>query len=352
MRFALFNPITVVLVLLAAVLLTACGSSSRATVNGDDLLQLRRYRLRLADPDPQASWSPSGSWILARWGRGLTLLREGARQQFRLDNARRPGHPVWMSDNLIAVGDEEWFTKTDEGRIIMPSQSIRLFDVKPGTGITNPRDLADASGWRPRPWQGKIVVQSANTIRVYDELGNGQPYDEAFFPAPQRNGAGMIVQSLPVIAEDHWTGHAGLGELVIRWPDAPTQLVPACVEARWTPQGGVIATRLLETPPAEQPWWQADCELVHIPEPGAEPVVILPKGYWGDAHPTLPIIAGADSGNNVVLVHADGGGVIREVAQDAARPQWSSDGDKLCFEVPSETKSDSKDLMIVVYQLR
>ncbi|MFW5845154.1 MAG: hypothetical protein ACOCXJ_02910 [Planctomycetota bacterium] len=338
------------LMLALLLLLTACGGS-RPTVSADDLLQLRRYRLELGDPEPQASWSPSGRWLLARWGRGLAMVREGMRHVHRLENARRPGWPVWLSDSLVAVGAEEWFVTTPEDRVVPPSQSIRLLDAIPGTGFRNPRDLADASGWRPRPWQGDIVAQSANAIWVYDASGTGRLYDEAFFPAPQRNGDGMIVQSRPVIAPDHWTGGEGPGELVIRWPDAPVQLVPGCILGRWTPQGGVLAIRLTAAPPATGPWWSGGSEVVHIPAPGAEPIPLLANAHFADAHPILPLIACADNGGNIVLVHADGSGVIAEVAEHGERPLWSPDGRDLCFEVPTEDGT-AKDLMVVVYKLR
>lgn len=320
-------------VLLFGLLACTGQRADKAPPSADDLVILRDYELRTGDADPQATWSPSGRWILARSQRSLLVMREGALRRHRLTAGRRAGWATWINNNNVIMGPDEWFIETPDGHIVPPSEGLVVFTFDITEGLIDEREFGEG-GWRPRPWGDDIIVQLRNMIFRYDHRGEGELYDEGFFPVPQRHGESIAIQTTPMIRSDLWTGKKGLGDLLIRWSAGENQLVRGLVEAHWMPDGGLLATRLAALPEDVEHWWRVGTDLVEVAGPGAEPRVIHPGGRDGDPHPFLPLVAlvGADERVRVV----DRAGAGERILCAGRRPRWSPDGRQLMVETRKE----------------
>ncbi|MFW5845329.1 MAG: hypothetical protein ACOCXJ_03795 [Planctomycetota bacterium] len=334
-------------------LMVACGGGgSRPLADADvnQFLELRTYRLETGDVDPQPEWSPDGRWLLVRSERSLLLLHESGRRRHRVHGGRRPGHPAWIANDRIVFGPDEWFSTSDDGRIVIPTEGLVVVGVEAGGIMNHIGDLTDGA-WRPEPWGPDIIAQRGGHLIRYDSAGRGELYDEGYFAVPHPEDTDAIAfQTTPMVAPDHWTGKQSLGHLVVRWPDRSVTLHEGLVEAAWTGDDGIVATRLAGLPPDPARWWSVDTEVVHIAGPEAEPVVVMQGARHPSPHPDAPVVAVHGPDDAIYLCDRDGG-YQRQIEASGRAPYWSPDGYRLAME-QVDPDGGSVELAVKVFKIR
>ncbi len=280
-----------------------------------------------------AEWNPTDYQVLVRAAGGFALLDEGHGQQgyYNSLEKRSMHHAAWINGNEFVFGPAENVVTTADGSIVPHTDGLTVVAIKAGQPVAT-RQLARV-GWRPRPWQDRVVAQVEDRIVVVDSGATMKDFVPGFLPEPQRHGPGICFQQTPVFDQDHWTAKERLGALVVRWQPARISGIPAAIQPAWTAAGGVVAIQLASEPPAVGPWWSVATTLVHLAGPGAAPVVVASDVHDPAPHPSLPLVAATDRDGRLVLIDLRGRpqAVLAEIGQ---RPRWSADGLRLLAEEP------------------
>lgn len=334
----------IVLALLALALFAACAK--RQGPAPEHYTVLRTYGWESTVSAPQAEWNPASYMVLARAAGGFALLDEGGGKQiyYGSSEGRVMSDAVWLSPAQFVFGPERNVIRTADGTVVPSSEGLML--VKVHAGRQPEITTLSQAGWRPRPWGETVICQVADTIQQVDTSGRMQEFGRGFNPEPQPKGQGICWMDKPVLEPDYWTATPGLGQLVIRWRPGQITTIPAAVEARWTVDGGVVATVLRAAPPTTGPWWSAGTELVFCSGPGAKPVVIASEVHAPAPHPQVGLVAATANDGRLVLIDL-GGRPQAVLADQGERPRWSADGVRLLAEEPLIAEAGKqKDAMI------
>ncbi len=315
-----------------------------------DLRIVRDFTWDASVEEPQAEWAPDSYVIAARSIKGLMLIREGiGSAAYRTADASSPYHPRFWGDDRLVVGPEPRVTRTEEGRISIPSSGLQV-SAFTGDALHRPVTLSQR-GYRPRPWGKQVVCSAENQVLLIDRHGKEKVFVEGFLPEPQPGGPGIAWQETPVFTVDYWSGQSGIGDLVIRWRSGVVNILPRGVHPRWTPWGGIIATRLHGEVPSRGPWYAGGSDVVHIAGPGQPPVVIASDAHIAEPHPSAEIAVVTANDGSVHLV--DLAGTARRLFVDQGeRPRWSDDGKRLMLEEAHATDPRSRTLHIYVLSLK
>ena len=310
----------------------------------DDPRIVRDQSWDAAVAQPQAEWAPDSYVIAARSVQGLMLVREGVGSvAYRTDDGSSPWNPgFWGADRLVA-GPRPEVTLNQDGHLTPPATGLIVSHFT-GDALQRPQTLS-GSGYRPRPWGDVVVCSLENRILLIDEDGEDEIFVEGFLPEPQPRGPGIAWQETPVFERDYWTGQEGLGDLIIRWEPGVVDVLPRGVHPRWTPWGGLVATQLHAAVSEQGDWYRGGSDVVHIPGPGQEPVVIARDAHLAEPHPLAPFAVVVGNDGRVHLVELDGS-AQRLFVDLGERPRWSDDGKRLILEEPHPEDARSRTLRI------
>lgn len=315
-----------------------------------DLRILRDFTWDASVEQPQAEWAPQSYVIAARSIKGLMLVREGiGSAAYRTADASSPYDPRFWGEDRLVVGPEPRIHRTEEGRITAPADGLKVAAFT-GDALQRPVELS-TRGYRPRPWGEQVVCSFENQILLIDQRGQEEVFVDGFLPEPQAGGPGIAWQETPVFTVDYWSGKSGTGDLVIRWESGVVDILPRGVHPRWTPWGGIIATRLHRDVPDSGSWYAGGSDVVHIAGPGEQPVVIASDAHLGEPHPTARIAAIVANDGSVQLADLDGA-EARPFVDQGTRPRWSGDGKRLMLEEPHPSDPRSRTLHIYVLSLK
>ena len=345
-----------VLLLVVMVLATfvGCAQPPRA-VTAEDFQILRSYGWDATIADPQAAWNPDRYQVLARSAGGFVLLEEGAgkQQYFASRHKYDTAFPVWINHYQFAFGPKQNVLTLEDGRIVATNEGVSVVTVY--TALSG-KSLPDAPkpltkyGYRPKVWGKNLVIASEQRIYVADVYGTMAEFGPGFFPEPQRNGDGITWQVFPVLEKDYWSGVEGKrGNLYIRWKKGTTTLLANAIEAKWTHNGGVIATVLRSDPLPGQPWWSVGTDIYYIANAKSHPVLVAADARTPAPHPTLPVCAVVGKTGAVNICGYDGA-FRHQLAPMGDNPAWSHDGRRLLTEEPIDEKPDTKYLRVVVFK--
>lgn len=318
-------------------LLGACSEPRppTMTVEGAAVIRQVAWELDVADPNPV--WNPGTDIIACRIPTGFAILRERGQERierFRSEDRRETGHPAWLDATTLVFGPLANVQVLPDGRIQPAADGLSLVEVRDGglkSAVGERRRLAP-QGWRPRVADQRIFVQVAEHMLRFDVQGRSEDLGEGFYCEPQPGGEGLCWQETPVPETDHWTGKPAAGILVVRWAKGQVTQVPGALQARWTGDGRVVATRL-RGPLAPLPaWWTGGTEVVVISRDGAvRPVAEGARDP--EPHPVAPLVAVSDAGGGIRLCPLDGSPGKR-LALVGTRPRWNRDGSRLLVEEP------------------
>ena len=326
-----------VLLVLSSLLVVGCAQRA-VVVTPAEVSVIRSYRLSTDVSDTQVAWQP-GTYLLAvRQLRGVSFLDEKRSERFASEQRLETGHPAWVSRDQLVFGPLRNALVLADGRVVPTTQGLTVLDVRDDGRVVNVKPHRfSTSGWRPRPVGDGVLAQVGERMFSYDALGVGTDIGLGFMPEPQVGGPGLCWQETPVTAPDHWTGKPVLGRLFIRWKPGRITEVMGGVEARWTPDGRVVATRLKATPTPRTVWWEVGTEVVIVDHDGT--VRTLADGArHPEPHPDEPMLAVTTSSGGCDLVSYDGRSRNSLYPAQSAHPRFSSDGLRLALETP-----DSKD---------
>jgi hypothetical protein len=342
--------------LAAAVLALAACHDPRPTAGANDLQVLRTYGWETTVPDPEAQWNPETYQVLARSAGGFVLLEEGRdkQQYFAAKDKRETFHPAWISRLQFAFGPGRSMIETTDGRLVPNSEGltvVSLAETRSGREYAMSSQNLTNSGTRPRVWGANLVAQFEDRIQEVDPHGRITEFGPGFFAEPQRDGRGICWQERPVFETDHWSGGEGhLGRLFIRWKPGTTTELANAVEARWTPDGGIVATVLRHEPPAAKPWWEAGTDVYYLAGPKAAPVLVAADARSPAPHPTQPLIAAVGANGSLIVCGLEGQ-ERRVLAEQGDHPQWSHDGLRLVAEEPVPGKDQIRYLKVYIFKL-
>lgn len=320
------------------------------SVDIDAISVLRDFTVAATVAEPQAEWAPGSYLMVARSVRGLMLIREGfGTTAYRTDDASSPYEPrFWPAERALVFGPEPGVTHDPAtGRISIPASGLQSTAFT-GETLERPVTLTE-QGYRPRPWGRRVVYCIEDQILLTDADGEEEPFVAGFLPEPQPGGPGIAWQSAPVFRYDHWTGTDGNGELIVRWRAGQVDILPDAAHPRWTPWGGLVFTRLRGPLDDHDPWYAVGTDLMHLPGPGAEPVLLMRDAHLGQPHPRAPIAAALGNDGRVHLVHL-ATGLSRPFIDRGSRPRWSDDGRRLLLQ-EAGGDPDRADLHVYVLKL-
>lgn len=349
-----------VLLAVVCLILTACGGGGEGprshfkprepqAISVDDPRIVRDSSWDAAVAQPQAEWAPGSYMIAARSIQGLMLVREGVGSvAYRTDDGSSPWDPRFWGEDRLVAGPEARITLNEDGHITAPPSGL-LVSAFSGDALQRPKVLSE-SGYRPRPWGQYVVCSSENRILLIDQRGKEEFFVEGFMPEPQADGPGIAWQETPVFTHDYWTGNEGTGDLVIRWEPGVVDILPRGVHPRWTPWGGIVATRLHGDVPARGDWYAVGSDVVHIAGPGVKPVVVMADAHLGEPHPLAPFAAVVANDGRVHLAELDGS-AQRLFVDLGERPRWSDDGKRLMLEEPHADDPRSRTLRTYILGL-
>jgi hypothetical protein len=342
--------------LAALVLLTACHDEPRPSASAFDFQVLRSYGWSTTVADPQATWNPQDYQVLARSAGGFVLLEEGGgkQQYFASKTRHETAYPVWVAHRQFAFGPMQNVITTTDGRLVPTSEGltvVTLLETISGKEMPlKPQNLTN-QGYRPRVWNDRLVAATEDKIIEVDPFGKITEFGTGFLPEPQRRGPGICWQERPVLEIDHWTGTEGRrGRLFIRWKPGVTTELANAVEARWTPDGGVIATVMRAEPVAGQPWYSGGTDLYLVTGPKAVPTLVAADARSADPHPLQPLCAAVGKSGALILCGYDGN-FRRQLADQGDHPAWSHDGLRLMTE-EDEGKHGSRYLHVYVFAIK
>lgn len=334
-------------VLVVLLVLSACG---RPPPPPDALSILREYGWEATVPEPQPTWNPTNYQVLMRAAAGFAILDEGQGRQeyFASKEKREYHHPAWIDGQRFVVGPRSNVITTEDGRVVPNTDGIQVFTVRVGRPVEiNELGLV---GFRPRPWNDRIVAQVDQRIGLYDLNGTMVEFGPGFLAEPQREGEGIAYQETPVFERDHWTAKPVLSNVVVRWQRGKVDTIPRAVQPQWTAAGGVVAVQLAVAPDQAKDWWQGGTTLVHLPRAGAALKTLGTNLRNPDPHPGWPMVAANDAEGRVILLSlADGS--QRVLADQGERPRWSADGKRLLVEEVLLTGSSAGRTYVRVYVL-
>ena len=341
------RPLPLACVLAAAL---AAGCSPRPT-SVDDFTVLRDYGWSMPVAEPQASFNPVTNQVVARAPAGFAVLDEGRSRQsfYRGQSGRESWWPHWISDSQFVIGGRVNVDKLPDGRVVPPTEGLTVITLRED-GSVRERQLARV-GYRPKVWGDRIIAQIENKMWVFDARGDGEDIGEGFLPVPQRRGPGLAYQETPVIEKDWWTAKPTRGRLFVQWRRGRISEIPAAIEPSWTATGGIVATALVDDPPADRPWWEAGTRLVHLGDEGHRLETIAEGLRSPAAHPTKPVVAATDKDGRLVLVSLLDKRV-RELAPVGDRPCWNHDGTRLLVEEPTPGTPNASHLRVYVFKIQ
>jgi hypothetical protein len=342
--------------IVAAILFTlvGCGQPPRA-VTAADFQVLRSYGWDSTIGEPQATWNPERYQVLARSAGGFVLLEEGTgKQQYFASRAKHDtAFPVWINYYQFAFGPRDNVLPIADGRVVATNEGVSIVTLL--TAISG-KNIPDAPapltkyGYRPKMWGDKIVLASEDKIYVTDGYGKIDEFGPGFMPEPQRNGLGITWQQFPVLEKDYWSGVEGRrGDLYIRWKKGTTTTLPNAIEARWTSNGGVIATVLRADPLPGQPWWSVGTDVYYVADAKANPVLVAADARSPAPHPTLQVCAVVGKTGAINICSFDGN-FRHQIASLGDNPTWSHDGRRLLTEEIIDGKAEAKYLRVLVFK--
>lgn len=300
-----------------------------------DVSVIRSYSCATDVDEPQPAWNPATYQVAMRIAHGFILFQEGRdrREVFLADDRRETGHPAWINPqqfvfgplaNVLHLADGRWVSSTDGLTIITVDDN--------GFKSSVTRHQLSSKGFRPRPWrEGVLVAQDQDRLVQLDGRGRITDLGLGFRGEPRPGGDGLAWQETPVPNDDPWTGKPPLGRLTIRWRPGVVTEVPGAIQARWCPDGRVVATVLRAEPPAKGPWWQAGTDVVVVSDDGRVRVLAA-NCRDPDPHPRHPLVAVTERMGGVRLAALDPGPEPRLLVPTGHRPRWSADGLRLLAE--------------------
>jgi hypothetical protein len=341
-------------VVCAAFILSNCGQPPRA-VTADDFQILRSYGWDSTVDEPMATWNPESYQVLARSAGGFVLLEEGSgkQQYFASQTKHDTAFPAWVNGYQFVFGPRHNVQKLSDGQVVATNEGLYVVTVYKslsGKALPDAPNELTKYGYRPRMWGDKIVFASEERIFVSDSYGKMEEFGLGFMPEPQRRGYGITWQERPVIEKDYWSGaEVKRGNLYIRWKKGTTTTLANAVEARWTHNGGVLATVLRQDPLPGQPWWSGGTDVYFVANAKSLPVLVASDARSADPHPNLPVCAVVGA-TGAIHVCAYDGSFRRQIADKGERPQWSYDGRRLMSEEKIEGNDKIRYLRIVVFK--
>jgi hypothetical protein len=340
----------------AALLALASCNESRPSAGTSDFQVLRDYGFDATIADPQAQWNPESYQLIARSPGGFVLLDEGTGRQnyFKSVAKHETGHPVWINHRQFAFGPLLHVITTADGRVVPTTEGlavVTLTDTVAARDEPAPPKVLTNQGYRPRVWGDHLVAQSEDKIIEVDQFGAISEFGPGFFAEPQRHGEGICWQERPVTESDHWTGSdARRGRLYIRWRKGVTTVLANALEARWTADGGVVATVLRSEPPPGQAWWRGGTDIYYVAGPKAAPVLVAADARSPAPHPSEAVCAATGRNGTLVLCSYDGR-FRRQLAELGDHAEWSHDGARLVCEEPIEGRHDAVHLHVRVFKV-
>jgi hypothetical protein len=240
-----------------------------------------------------------------------------------------------------------------DGRVVPTNEGLFVVSLNlttSGKSVPDAPEILTKYGYRPRVWGQKIVASSEDRIYVVDPYGNMQEFGPGFMPEPQRHGEGMTWQERPVLEKDYWTGIDGKrGKLYIRWRKGTTTVLDNAIEARWTHNGGVIATVLRQDPLPGQPWWSVGTDIYYVANATTNPMLVAADARSPAPHPNLAVCAAVGHSGAVFVCSYDGS-FRHQLASKGEHPAWSYDGRRLLTEETIDGKADAKYLSVLVFK--
>lgn len=339
----------------ALVFVSGCDQP-RPSAGTSDFQVLRDYGFDATTADPQAQWNPEGYQLIARSPGGFVLLEEGGGQQnyFRSVAKHETGHPVWINRRQFAFGPMLHVLTTEDGRVVPTTEGLSVVTLTDSLAAKNqpaPPKVLTNQGYRPRVWGDHLVAQSEDKIIEVDQFGTITEFGPGFFAEPQRDGEGICWQERPVTETDHWTGSdSRRGKLFIRWRKGVITVLENALEARWTADGGVVATVMRSDPPPGQSWWRGGTDIYYVAGPKTPPVLVAADARTPAPHPNEGVCAATGKSGALVLCSYDGR-FRRQIAEQGDRSSWSHDGARLMSEEPIPGKRDAVRLQVRVFKV-
>lgn len=340
-----------------ALALTSCHEeATRAGAEATDFQQLRVYGWETTVPDPEAIWNPENYQVLTRSAKGFALLEEGRdkQQYFFAKDLRETFHATWINRLQFVFGPGHGMVETGDGRLVPNTEGLTVVTL---TETASGREYAMApknltkAGSHPRVWGKNLVAQIEDRIVIIDPYGKVTEFGPGFFAEPQRDGLGICWQEFPVFETDHWTGgDRSLGRLFIRWKAGVTTELANAVEARWTVDGGLVATVLRGQPVAGKPWWSVGTDVYYVAGPKAAPVLVAADARSPAPHPSQRLIAAMGANGSLILCGLDGER-RRMLAEQGDHPQWSHDGLRLLAEEPVAGNDKIRYLKVYLFRI-
>ena len=348
----MFKCMTLFFTGLTVLAVSACGTKLREAqgITPEQVINLRNYKWDLDVAAAEATWHPEKYLILARSAGGVILLREGrgGRRVFTNNDGTEARELQWLDDRHFIFGPDPVLKQAPTGEVLLPNYGLRIGEVD-GMELGRTTVLT-TSGYRPRIWNDQIVMSEGESLYAVTQSGRKNLIDIGFFPEPQRYGPGIAYQVSPVLHQDYWTSHTGVGELVVQWNKEQIDVFAGGVQPSWTRNGGLVYTALLQAPKDYQ-ITSVPRNLMYAAGPEQKPILLAVGGHSAAAHPVEALVAFVDSQQRIAVASYDGLGSPKIIAANGRNPKWSPDGFRLLVEEDHPELVNTSVVRVYVLQL-
>ena len=330
-------------------LLGAIGCGERPQpVTMADVFVVRSYGWNVSFDQPQADWHPQENVVLAVGYQSLHLFREGAgnERRFQTGDHSQPYQPYWWGDKKVVYGPPPAISQSDDGSLVLPSAGLSVCQYRNGS-LSLP-DSIYSKGYQPFGNGSDLYFLHSNEMFGYVNEREDEPFGEAFHPAAQPGGEGLLWFDRPMTGVDYWTGRKEPAQCIVRWGPGQTQIYQHVEHAAWTDAGGLVLIKSLRTD-RSVPWREGPTELFWVPAFEAQEQSIAKDVIDVDVHPSGQFAAITKSDGRLQLVAMDGSGTEEVVADSGWRPRWNASGTRLLIEKPLLIRPEHRRLQVYVF---